>query len=206
MVTMEEYIGYMIYSGIFILGMFVGLLNDKVQRTKIMRRFTQKNYGLMRITKRGKFIDKVIINMDDDIYKYGKDKAFDPQKGNKHAIYRENEVPIIHYDEVDTKPLILERELSKEAEAYFKAPASMMSSFQAHESAMRREYSNKMLKFANSWSKNVQYYTLGALIAAALAAYFSFQANGKLDELVTFIKTVPATVATIKDSLGLKVI
>lgn len=192
----NDVLSYFLYGLILLVGMFIGVVNGTLGRAKISRRFTGKNYGIIRLTTKGKRIAKTIVNLDDPIYPFGKDKLFNPQKSNPHCVYVEDEVPVIHYDEVDSKPLILERDKTDEGVKYFKDPQAMMGAFLAHEAAMRKEHAME-IKSINERMKLAVYVAAGASVISIILVW---NLNGTLGDITKEIaKVAPAVVSQLKD-------
>lgn len=211
-------------SVIVIIGFFIGFAQTKINRVRMLRRMDRgkKNWGLLRIITRGGNTIEAIQDLNEPFYKVG-DKGFNPQKNAKGKEKTERGVPILYFDETDSRPLRLEdgtitnnitnikpidldNAIPKRLEAkavdeegnefvyeISNDPTAMLAGIMAYDQAKEAEFKQREKK------KSIETLVLyAAALGAIVGAYLIYQQGAKLDEMTKSINALATTIEALK--------
>ena len=197
-------------STLFIpIGVLIGAITSSSMRVKMMRRFTGKNYGIVKFIHSNRLIKPVIANVDADIIRfsggiYYLDKQSIKQEGSESLsdgiiheskIKFEEGIPTIYYDITDIAPVdfattVKKREDESNKDDKFRLPTQVSAT-------LNKEIAVEKAKIMKSFKSQQSLMLLLILALVGINIFLSYTIYSNWDTMKVSIEALTARLATL---------
>lgn len=202
---------YILGSAIFIpIGIAIGAIFSSNLRVKLLRAILKKNIGFVKFVMSGKIIKPVLVNLDNDIIRFGdgiyiinKDwikretfgqEGYSHKKIDQEMIKYEEGIPTIYFDVDDIMPIDFDISNKNTIEKY-RIPSQVSAT-------LNKEIAVEKAKVMNAFGTRQSIFMLVTIACMLILLYFAWSSSNSIKEIKKIVDVSKNDMSIINSKLS----